>query len=82
MSTLDTKNLNLENSGIADIKEIFYNLSYDELFEHEMDPSLEGYDRGIVSQLGAVAVDTGKFTGRSAKDKYIVEDSSSKDTVW
>lgn len=82
MSTLDTKNLNLENFGIADIKEIFYNLSYDELFEHEMDPSLEGYDRGIVSQLGAVAVDTGKFTGRSAKDKYIVEDSSSKDTVW
>lgn len=82
MSILDTENLNLENFGITDAKEIFYNLSYGELFKHETDPSLEGYDKGIVSQLGAVCVDTGKFTGRSAKDKYIVEDASSKDTVW
>jgi len=82
MSTLNTENLNLENFGITDAKEIFYNLPYDDLFKHETDPSLEGYDKGIVSQFGAVAVDTGKFTGRSAKDKYIVEDANSKDTVW
>jgi len=82
VSQLDATNLNLERFGITEPKEIFYNLSYDELFQHETDPSLEGYDKGIVSQFGAVAVDTGKFTGRSAKDKYIVEDAASKDTVW
>jgi len=82
MSPLDTAKLNLENFGINSVKELFYNLSYDDLFAHETNPSLEGYDQGIVSQFGAVAVDTGKFTGRSAKDKYIVEDASSKDTVW
>ena len=82
MSPLDTSRLNLEEYGISDIKEIFYNLSYDELFRHETSPDLEGYERGIVTQFGVVAVDTGKFTGRSPKDKYIVEDHVSKDTVW
>ncbi len=82
MSTLDTTNVNLENLGIKNVAELFYSLSYDELFKHETDASLEGYDKGIVSEFGAVAVDTGKFTGRSAKDKYIVEDDTSRDTIW
>lgn len=82
MNTSDTLNLNLEKFGIKGVEKLFHNLSYDELFKHETDPSLEGYEKGIVSEFGAVAVDTGKFTGRSAKDKYIVEDETSKDTVW
>ncbi|MEK9657717.1 MAG: phosphoenolpyruvate carboxykinase (ATP) [bacterium] len=72
----------IEELGIKDISDIHYNLSYDELFEHETDTSLEGYEKGRVSDLGAVAVDTGKFTGRSAKDKYIVKDATTTDTVW
>lgn len=80
--TLNISNLKLEDLGIQDPLEVFYNLSFEELFKHETDPSLEGYDKGIVTTLGAVAVDTGKFTGRSPKDKYIVEDSVTKDTVW
>ena len=72
----------LEQHGIRDIKEIFHNLSYEELFQHEMDPSLEGFDKGVLTNLGAVSVDTGRFTGRSPKDKYIVEESTSKDHVW
>ena len=73
---------NLENLGITQTKELFYNLSYDDLFKHETDPSLEGYDRGIVTEFGAVSVDTGKFTGRSAKDKYFVEEDTSKNNIW
>jgi len=76
------KKINLESIGITQTNEIFYNLSYDELFKHEIDSSLEGFERGVVSELGAVAVDTGRFTGRSPNDKYIVEDDLSKDTIW
>jgi phosphoenolpyruvate carboxykinase (ATP) len=72
----------LKALGIARITGFFYNLSFDELFSHETDPQLQGYERGQVSSLGAVAVDTGKFTGRSPKDKYIVMDESTKSTVW
>lgn len=72
----------LASLGITDCAEIFYNPGYDELFSHETDPSLDSYDRGIVSQFGAVAVDTGKFTGRSPKDKYIIRDDRTRDTVW
>ncbi len=75
-------NLNLNEVGISDWKEIFYNLSYDELYKAETDPSLEGFDLGVVTALGAVTIDTGKFTGRSPNDKYIVEDDITKDTVW
>lgn len=75
-------NVNLEEIGITQTKELFYNLSYDELFKHETDSSLEGFDKGVVSELDAIAVDTGRFTGRSPKDKYIVEDDVTKDTVW
>lgn len=77
-----THNLNLDKMGVTDWKELYYNLSYDELFAHEANPSLEGYEKGIVTASGAVAVDTGKFTGRSPKDKYIVEEPSSRADVW
>ncbi len=72
----------LSQYGIKDVKEVFYNPSYDELFRHETDPSLEGYEKGFVTNLGAVAVDTGIFTGRSPKDKYIVREESSQDRIW
>lgn len=82
MLRTDLANLNLEKIGINKWSEIFYNLSYDELFKSETDPALIGYEKGIITTLGAVNVDTGKFTGRSPKDKYIVEDALTKDTVW
>lgn len=74
--------LNLNSYGIDQPAKIYHNLSYEELFNHETNPNLEGYEKGTVTKLGAVAVDTGIFTGRSPKDKYIVEDSLSKDKVW
>ena len=72
----------LQNVGIKQWKNLFYNLSYDELFKHETDPALEGYERGTVTTSGTVAVDTGKFTGRSPKDKYIVDEPTSRTNVW
>ncbi len=77
MATVD-----LSKYGITDVKEIIYNPSYEKLFEDEMDPSLEGYDKGQVTELGAVNVMTGIYTGRSPKDKFIVDDAKSHDTVW
>ncbi len=59
-----------------------YNPSYEELFEQETLPTLEGFERGVVTELGAVDVMTGVYTGRSPKDKFIVLDEKSKDTVW
>jgi phosphoenolpyruvate carboxykinase (ATP) len=82
MFNLEASQLGLEKYGITDWKELYYNLSYSELFKHETDPSLQGYEKAIVTKLGAVAVDTGKFTGRSPKDKYVVDDEVSRDTVW
>jgi len=75
-------NIDLEQYGIKGVEEVYYNLSYEDLFQHETDPSLEGFERGKISDLGAVNVDTGVFTGRSPKDKYIVMDSVSENTVW
>jgi len=72
----------LAGYGITDVKEIIYNPSYERLFEDEMNPDLEGFEKGQLSELGAVNVMTGKFTGRSPKDKYIVLDDKTKDTVW
>ncbi|MBU1008576.1 MAG: phosphoenolpyruvate carboxykinase (ATP), partial [Bacteroidetes bacterium] len=72
----------LSKYGIHDVSEVFYNTSYSELYAHETDPSLEGFAKGVVTNTGAVNVDTGIFTGRSPKDKYIVMDDISKDTVW
>jgi phosphoenolpyruvate carboxykinase (ATP) len=72
----------LETLGITGVKDIHYNASYEELFKFEMDPSLTGYDKGQLTELDAVNVMTGIYTGRSPKDKYIVMDANSKDTVW
>lgn len=72
----------LAEYGITDAAEIIYNPSYDLLFQEETAPDLKGYERGTVTNLGAVAVDTGIFTGRSPKDKYIVRDDVTRDTVW
>ncbi len=68
--------------GITDVKEILYNPSYDQLFEEETRPGLQGYEKGQITELGAVNVMTGVFTGRSPKDKYIVLDDTTRDTVW
>ena len=74
--------IDLAAYGINGVKRIIYNPSYEELFKAEMDPSLTGYDKGVLTELGAVNVMTGIYTGRSPKDKYIVMDGNSKDTVW
>ena len=74
--------LNLEQYGITNASEVIYNPSYELLFEEETKDSLEGYEKGIVTESGAVAVDTGIFTGRSPKDKYIVRDDTTRNTVW
>ncbi|MDC9598135.1 phosphoenolpyruvate carboxykinase (ATP) [Xenorhabdus anantnagensis] len=68
--------------GIRGVSEIVYNPSYELLFSEETQSSLQGYERGTLTNLGAVAVDTGIFTGRSPKDKYIVRDDVTRDTVW
>ncbi|BET95136.1 phosphoenolpyruvate carboxykinase (ATP) [Xenorhabdus taiwanensis] len=68
--------------GIHGVSEIVYNPSYELLFSEETQPTLQGYERGTLTNLGAVAVDTGIFTGRSPKDKYIVRDDITRDTVW
>ena len=76
------KKIDLTKYGITGTTEIVYNPSYEQLFEEEMKPGLTGYDVGQVSELGAVNVMTGVYTGRSPKDKYIVMDENSKNTVW
>ena len=75
-------NLDLTKYGITGTTEIVHNPSYELLFEEETKPELVGYEKGQVSELGAVNVMTGVYTGRSPKDKYIVMDENSKDTVW
>ena len=76
------KNIDLTKYGISGTTEIVYNPSYDLLFEEETNPALTGFEKGQVSELGAVNVMTGIYTGRSPKDKFIVMDDNSKDTVW
>ncbi len=76
------KNLDLSKYGIVDVKEIVHNPSYEQLFEEEMSPELEGFEKGQLTELDAVNVMTGVFTGRSPKDKYIVKDDVTKDTMW
>ena len=75
-------NIDLTKYGISDVKEIVYNPSYEQLFKDETDPALEGFDKGQLTELGAVNVMTGIYTGRSPKDKFIVMDDKSRDTVW
>ena len=72
----------LAKYGINGTTEVVYNPTYDELFNEETQTSLEGYEKGKVTELGAVDVMTGVYTGRSPKDKFIVMDENSKDTVW
>ena len=74
--------IDLTKYGITGTTEIVYNPTFEQLFEAEMDPSLEGYEKGQLTELGAVNVMTGIYTGRSPKDKFIVMDENSKDTVW
>ena len=74
--------MNLSKYGITGTTEIVHNPSYELLFEEETKPGLEGFEKGQVSELGAVNVMTGIYTGRSPKDKFIVMDENSKDTVW
>jgi len=72
----------LSKLGINGVKELIYNPSHDELYKNEMNPSLEGFDVGQETELDAVNVMTGIFTGRSPKDKFIVKDDVTKDTLW
>ena len=74
--------MNLNKYGINDVQEIVHNPSYDFLYEEELKDDLQGYEKGQLTNLGAVNVMTGIFTGRSPKDKYIVMDENSKDTIW
>jgi phosphoenolpyruvate carboxykinase (ATP) len=74
--------MQLAQYGIHEPEEVYHNLSYEGLFQHETDPSLEGFERGFVTSTGAVSVDTGIFTGRSPKDKYIVDEPEARPNVW
>lgn len=79
---METNHIDLTKYGILDPVKIIRNPSYEFLYNTEIDPTLEGLDRGIVTLSGAVAVDTGIFTGRSPKDKYLVKESESQDHIW
>lgn len=68
--------------GITGSEEIYYNLSYDELYRHETNEKLQGFEKGYETNTGAVTVDTGIFTGRSPKDKYIVKENVSENNIW
>ncbi len=72
-------NINLSKYGIKGVKEILYNPTYEVLYNEETKPGLEGYDKGQVTELGAINVMTGVYTGRSPKDKYIVYDNTTKE---
>lgn len=74
--------LDLARYGISNVKEIVYNPSYEQLFEEEMNPALQGFEKSQLTELGAVNVMTGDFTGRSPKDKFLVMDDTTRDTVW
>ncbi|AEW86620.1 phosphoenolpyruvate carboxykinase (ATP) [Flavobacterium columnare] len=80
--TPPTKTISLEKYGISGVKEIVYNPTYELLYQEELSPELEGYEKGQLTELGAVNVMTGEFTGRSPKDKYIVKDAVTEDTIW
>jgi len=82
---LDTRvesSLKLEQYGILDTLEIIHNPSFETLFAEETAEGLSGYEKGYLTESGAITVDTGMFTGRSPKDKYLVRDDTTRDTVW
>ncbi|MFA9388628.1 MAG: phosphoenolpyruvate carboxykinase (ATP) [Prolixibacteraceae bacterium] len=74
--------LDLSKYGINNVQEILHNPSYEVLFAEEMKPELEGFEKGQLTELDTVNVMTGIFTGRSPKDKFIVKDDVTKDTMW
>jgi len=74
--------LDLTTYGITGTTELVHNPGYDFFFEEELKPGLEGFERGQLSELGAVNVMTGKFTGRSPQDKYFVKDAITENTIW
>jgi phosphoenolpyruvate carboxykinase (ATP) len=76
------QDLDLSKVGISEWAALYRNLSYEDLFIHETDSSLEGYEKGTLTTFDTVSVDTGRFTGRSPKDKYFVVEPAAKDTVW
>ena len=75
-------NLDLSKYGITDVKEVLHNPSYDVLFAEETKPGLEGFEKGQVTELGAVNVMTGVYTGRSPTDKFFVKNEASENSVW
>lgn len=77
-----TKSISLKKYGIKNTHEIIHNPSYDFLYNEELNQNLSGYEKGQLTELGAVNVMTGEFTGRSPKDKYIVKDSVTENTIW
>jgi len=74
--------VDVSDYGITGVTDIVHNPSFETLFAEETREDLEGFERSVVTDLGAVAVDTGEFTGRSPKDKYIVKDDVTRDTLW
>ena len=77
-----TKSISLEQYGIKNVHKIIHNPSFEKLYNDELNPNLEGFEKGQLTELGAVNVMTGVFTGRSPKDKYIVKDSITENTIW
>ena len=77
-----TKSISLEKYGIKNVQEIIQNPTFEQLYNDELNPNLQGFEKGQLTELGAVNVMTGVFTGRSPKDKYIVKDSITEDTIW
>jgi phosphoenolpyruvate carboxykinase (ATP) len=82
MSSIAIPPQTLARYGIHQATEIVHNPSYEQLFIEETRADLPALERGTLTTLGAVNVDTGEFTGRSPKDKYIVRDDTTRDTVW
>jgi len=74
--------IDLEQYGIFDTREIIRNPSFDTLYAEETAAGLDGCEKGYLTESGAISVDTGKFTGRSPKDKYLVRDDTTRDTMW
>ena len=77
-----TKSISLEKYGIKNVQEIIHNPTFEQLYNDELNLNLQGFEKGQLTELGAVNVMTGVFTGRSPKDKYIVKDSITEDTIW
>ncbi len=74
--------MDLEQYGIFDAHEVIRNPSFDTLYAEETAAGLDGYEKGFLTESGAISVDTGIFTGRSPKDKYLVRDDTTRDTMW